>query len=841
MTAAHPLPAGCVVPVLGRAGVPLPAGGTGAELLTQFPPRPAILSWPATLAGRQQVLARLLAPPFALANPASQQGRRLGLVAVVNWLEAQPAGSWQARWLASGAENCGDWRELISAGKEGRARTPAGPSRPVPHAGAGLLVLIGADVIRPGIGWLLRCPSAPRNLAAEMARIRDPKAFAELAALCQSGSAGSYGQLAALSKIAVIIAAKGGMVAGITVGDCVQLLEIAVGTRTGTDQHASSPFFYQLLRARGTFGPDAPAAMRVFSSRGQPTCEQLIDRYRIASGPVRDVLVDYLRERQLSADFSSLQNLAYLLGKLFWADLEAHHPGIDSLKLSRDVAAAWKQRVMSRAKTAAADDRGVPAVTARLNGRSVLTAVRAFYLDIAEWADDDPARWGPHAVRCPVSASDASHKKDRSQRKSRMDQRTRERLPVLPALTAWADDQRTAAALRLQAAAGTAAGAPFSAGGQTLLRPVMKTETTGRIWAEDPATGKRRDLTFEEHRGFWCWAMVEVLRHTGIRIEELTELSHHSLIQYRLPGTGELIPLLQITPSKTDAERLLVISPELADVLSAIMRRIRRAGPDVPLVVAYDKNERVYNPPMPLLFQHRRLLEDRPVSETALRGYLDHALASIGVKDAGGRPLRYTFHDFRRLFITDAIMHGMPPHIAQLVAGHRDINTTMGYKAVYPEEVISGHRAFIARRRSLRPSQEYRVPTDEEWAEFTGHFERRRVALGDCGRSYDTPCIHEHACLRCPLLRPDPAQRSRLAQICGNLADRIAEAEKARWLGEAEGLKISLASARAKLAQMDQITARRSTTINLGIPAFADAAGRTVTTPASLRPARHIP
>jgi hypothetical protein len=44
--------------------------------------------------------------------------------------------------------------------------------------------------------------------------------------------------------------------------------------------------------------------------------------------------------------------------------------------------------------------------------------------------------------------------------------------------------------------------------------------------------------------------------------------------------------------------------------------------------------------------------------------------------------LRYTFHDFRRLFITDAIMHGMPPHIAQLVAGHRDINTTMGYKKV---------------------------------------------------------------------------------------------------------------------------------------------------------------
>lgn len=43
--------------------------------------------------------------------------------------------------------------------------------------------------------------------------------------------------------------------------------------------------------------------------------------------------------------------------------------------------------------------------------------------------------------------------------------------------------------------------------------------------------------------------------------------THHSLIRYRLPTTGELVLLLQITPSKTDFERLLVVSPELADVL----------------------------------------------------------------------------------------------------------------------------------------------------------------------------------------------------------------------------------------------------------------------------------
>jgi len=812
---------------------------TGAQLLAGFPPRRVSLSWPATEASRSAVLARVLAAPFTLENPASQQTRRLGVLAVLSWLQTHPGVSWQQRWQASGAEDQPDWRDLITAAAAGRRRAGTPSGRQLPHLGPGLLVLICADVIRPGLGWLLRFAPARRGLATEMARTRDAAAFAALAELCTHAKVGLQTGQQALVRVAVILAAKGGSVAAVGVGDCVELLQLAADIRatSGSEAHAHSPLFYQLLRSHGVLGEDAPAAVEVFSGRGQPSCEQLIDRYQIACRPVREVLVDYLRERQPSLDFSSLQRLAYLLGKLFWADLEAHHPGIDSLKLAREVAAAWKHRVLTRTRmaTSPAGER-VQLTSTRLDGRSVLSAVRAFYLDIAEWADEDPARWGPWAVRCPVSASDVSHKKDRSRRKSRMDQRTRERLPVLPALESWVEAERARTAELLAAAEHSQPGELFTtAGGETLRRTVMKTQTTGRIWAEHPDTGRRRDLSFEEHRGFWTWAMVEALRHTGVRIEELTELSHHSLIQYRLPDTGQLIPLLQITPSKTDAERLLVISPELADVLSTIVARIRGGQPTVASVVSYDKSERVYNPPMPLLFQWRRGLENRPVTETSLRSYLDHALTALGVKDAAGRPLRYTFHDFRRLFITDAIMHGMPPHIAQLVAGHRDINTTMGYKAVYPEEVINGHRAFIARRRALRPSEEYRTPTEEEWAEFIGHFEHRKVAVGDCGRSYDTPCIHEHSCLRCPLLRPDPAARPRLVQIRDNLIARIAEAVAHRWLGEAEGLKVSLAGARAKLAQMDQISARR-TQIQLGIPTFTDAAGRTSTNPARTVP-----
>jgi hypothetical protein len=364
------------------AGAASPAAGlvktTGAQLLAAFPPRPVASSWPATQAGRPAVLARVLAPPFTLDNPVSQQTRRLGVLAVLTWLHTHPGDSWQQRWQASGAEDQADWRDLITNATAGRPRARTATGTQLPHLSPGLLVLICADVIRPSLGWLLRFAPARRGLAAEMARTRDSAAFAVLAGLCAQGRVGLQSGQQALTRVAVILAVKGGPAAAVQVGDCVELLQVAAGMRATSEVHAHSPLFYQLLRSLGGLGEDAPAAMEMFSGRGQPTCEQLIDRYKIACRPVRDVLVDYLRERQPSVDFSSLQRFAYLLGKLFWADLEAHHPGIGSLNLPRDVAAAWKQRVMTRTRTTTSPaGEQVRLTAARLDGRSVLSAVRA--------------------------------------------------------------------------------------------------------------------------------------------------------------------------------------------------------------------------------------------------------------------------------------------------------------------------------------------------------------------------------------------------------------------------------------------------------------------------------
>ncbi|WP_406380417.1 tyrosine-type recombinase/integrase [Streptomyces sp. NBC_01618] len=801
-----------------------------AAMLKSFPPRRPEQSRKATEQSREQVMEQMLASPFVLESSASQARRKTGMTKILAWLEQYPGQTWQDRWMASGADAVGNiaWRRLATGWLQSTGWSYQDPKKDFDALGSGMLPLISGDVIRPSLSWLLT-PGTVQILTAEMARSRDPQGFMALAALCREDPANSHTKDGALRRIATMMAAKGGMVSDITVGDCLELAALLPGI--GGRSADTSVYFYQLLHATGVFPDAALPTVRIFNpkNQGQISVEHMIDRYDIVCRPMRDLLVDYLRERRPSLDYASLRAVAFGLGKLFWKDLENHHPGIDSLRLTPDIAAAWKQRIaMKKTRGKTANGQSVETDTPRADrGINYVAMVRAFYLDLGQWAMDDPARWGIWAAPCPIREEEMSRRKERSGRKSRMDQRTRERLPVLPVLVQTVDTERRLAAERLKAARAASPGSDFTAAGQTWHRPVTK-NPAAKVWADDPETGRRRDLTLEEHRAFWSWAIVEVLRHTGIRIEELTELSHQGLVQYRLPGTGELIPLLHIAPSKTDAERLLVISPELADVLSAIISRIRDATGAVPLVVSYDSHERVWNPPMPLLFQRRAGVENRPIPFSGIRKVLTEALAHTGLTDVANRPLTFTPHDFRRLFITDAIMNGMPPHITQLVVGHRDINTTMGYKAIYPEEVINGHRAFIARRRTARPSEEYRTPTDEEWNDFLGHFERRRVALGDCGRAYGTNCAHEHSCLRCSLLRPDPGQAGRIMEIRDNLLDRITEAKREGWLGEVEGLKVSLAGARQKLAELGERD-RRATTVNLGIPSFRDIAGHTVT------------
>jgi integrase-like protein len=790
------------------------ASGRNKQLRERFPARPSEPCWPRTDQTREDTIAWLTSAPLVSENKTTQGARRRGVAKLVDWLSTFPGDTWQQRWELSGVE-----RHPGTAWTQLPLRWLRDSGQSVSHdaedLASGLLMLICGDVIRPDMAWMLT--RTHRYLATAMAQIRDPAGFGRLWQLAadEPASAAADASVAA-TRIATLLACKGGRIADIAVGDCVELVDTQRRVHVRGGQKKVD--FYLRLRALGIFPDDAPHTIRAFGlAAGRLTIEELVDRYPLRCKPIRDLIVDYLRERQASLDFASVDAISRTLAGLFWARIEAITPGIDTLHLPPDTVTAWKDDLATKKRTVI-DTKGKPVEvrSPRLNAKEELLRVRAFYLDIAHWAVDDPARWARWAAPCPISNAEISRAKERQHRKARMDQRTRERLPVLPTLVRSAAERHRTAERRLHAAEHTPPGATIPDSG-ALRRAVTPTSIGRHIWAEDIATGKRRNLSYEADEAFWAWATIEVLRLTGIRCEELLELTHHSITEYRLPSTGELVPLLQIAPSKTDTERLLLVSPELADVLSSIVTRLRGPSGAIPLVPSYDIRERVWNPPMPLLFQRAIGNENRPYTPSAIRKLLIDALAATRLTGVDGEPLIFSPHDFRRIFVTDAIMSGLPPHIAQIICGHKTIQTTMGYKAVYPSEAIEAHRAFIARRRATRPSQEYRTPTDEEWDEFLAHFEKRKVSVGTCGRAFGTPCLHEHACVRCALLRPDPAQRPRLEEIRSNLKDRIIEAEFHGWRGEAEGLQVSLAGVNDKLTQIDTSTRRA---VDLGTPSL---------------------
>lgn len=52
-------------------------------------------------------------------------------------------------------------------------------------------------------------------------------------------------------------------------------------------------------------------------------------------------------------------------------------------------------------------------------------------------------------------------------------------------------------------------------------------------------------------------------------------------------------------------------------------------------------------------------------------------MSAAELADAG-QPVRFTPHDFRRLFATDAVNGGLPLHIAAGLLGHLNLDTTCG-------------------------------------------------------------------------------------------------------------------------------------------------------------------
>lgn len=436
----------------------------------------------------------------------------------------------------------------------------------------------------------------------------------------------------------------------------------------------------------------------------------------------------------------------------------------------------------------------------------MLGTVRGFYLDIAAWAHEEPARWGPWAVPCPVSVRDVrGYKAQRRRTTEGMQGRTRTLAPLMGRLNDFSRGRHRRAVELLERSRTAEVGETFTLHDQTYTRlQLSHGADPAALRLGTPDQVKRVDPVVQESQRFWTWAAIETLQHSGIRIEEMLELTHLSIRQFRKPD-GQILPLLQVAPSKSDQERILPASPELTAVLARIIARLLGGGCSVPLAIRRDERELTHSPPMPYLFQLREGGRSRGMTSGTIRGWLSATANAMDLRDIDGTPLRFTPHDFRRMFITDLVNSGFPIHLAAKIVGHASIETTRAYTAVYQKDVFVAYDKFIADRRTLRPSEEYREPTQQEWTEFNEHFLRRKISLGDCRRPYGSSCSHEHACIRCQFLQVDPAQVNQLTDIGNNLHARVEEATANSWLGDVDQLLVTLGHLDHKKEQVQRM------------------------------------
>ena len=710
-----------------------------------------------------------------------------GVRKILEGLATQPGDSWTEKWQSAGCPDSGEnWASCI-----GDPWSDASSRRRSYEKSGGLSALVAFGVLQPDYVFL----SKVRVKLHWVREHRNPGLDERFTAFCNSEGLSPTEARNGLRVLGKLMASRGKNFEELGVEDLVEFNAVRGERRNELkSMRTGVSFVLDYLRTTGNVDPSI-RGMREASYAGQPTVLDIVDVYNIESQDVREMFIRYLLDRQPSLDFVSLRNLAYELLRNFWSDVQENYRGKNSLRLTQEESQGWMDRY--RAKDLKDNHR-------------TMFAIRALYLDIANWATDD-SYWAVWAAPCFISKNHAAGMGKHKRRvQAENHQRTRALSPEMPGLMDSVERDRLRHAALLAMAKETA-GEEFEFEGVMYRSPVFRAHSR-TTWIQVVGTSRRVDQSYAEHRAFWSWAVVNVLRHTGVRIEELVELTATAISSYRLPETGEVLPLLQIVPSKTDSERIFLISPELAHVLAEVRFRVRAGRAEFPLATRYDPAERVFSPALPFLFQTTRGRENRVFATPTVSGFIRYAFrVSL---EAQGRPVpRLTAHDFRRLFATDSLSAGLPIHILAKLMGHARISTTQGYAAVFDDDVIRHFRDHLSHRRSMRPAEDYREPGAGELAEFHAHFMKRKVELGTCSRAYGTPCVHEHACVRCPMLRPDPAQRRRLEEIQVNLTNRRVEAQNNGWLGELEGIDISLRSAAEKLETMTRITRLENPTL----------------------------
>jgi hypothetical protein len=188
---------------------------------------------------------------------------------------------------------------------------------------------------------------------------------------------------------------------------------------------------------------------------------------------------------------------------------------------------------------------------------------------------------------------------------------------------------------RIAAARGTPATGLFTVAAQEFRRG--RQGPSGRVYVTEAAMGKRRNLTHEDEAAFWSWLPWKSCAPpaSGSRRCSSSPITASSPIRCRPPARS--CRCCRSPRPRPIPNASYLVSPELAEVLTAIIFRVRAGNAALPLVSAYDVFEQTWSAPMPFLFQRRYGSEDRPITRSYIRECMVTTSRAAQITAAGSR------------------------------------------------------------------------------------------------------------------------------------------------------------------------------------------------------------
>ena len=418
----------------------------------------------------------------AAENPGRRRSRRLATTVLARWLEQWPGQGWHDKWASSGSEDLlTSWWTVTELDR--------------PRSRQAMTTLIALRAVRPSYAWMAAVELT--SLTQKFQDINELDDFGLIHHAADQLGLHADARVAANTTLVRIMVATGKVMAEITKDDIFACTAATQDLGRRAPAHA----LWLLLRHAGFLAGEAPT-LQAASALGRSSVEEMVDRHQPGCRPVRDVFVDYLKHRAAALDYPSLWATCYYLVSLFWSDLEKHQPGISSFAIEPEAVQAWKSRMQAR--------------MAHISYLKVLVMVRAFYLDVAEWALQEPERWGPWAAPCPVQAHELKgHSKIAHKATARMHARTRTLAPLLPALARSAREWMKETGDLLVPARAAGVGDEFVVNDRRYRRLGRQGRTGPKVVVLELFGENRRiDVSWAEDDAFWSWAVIEVLRLT---------------------------------------------------------------------------------------------------------------------------------------------------------------------------------------------------------------------------------------------------------------------------------------------------------------------------------------